>query len=83
MWGEFKEVQPPSHRLYVRAYWRYLLGWGVRPPAPPFPNIITRRLRARAREEVDAYKKAAAKGAKVFYPYPKPNPDPNPPPEAA
>lgn len=76
MWGSFEEVTPQAHRSYVRAYWRFLLGWGRVPLPTTVPDPTTRkRLRARAREEIHAYRKAASKGAKIFYPYPTEPPD--------
>lgn len=79
MWGEFKKVVPLDHRTYVRAYWRYLLGWG-RAPARSLDPIVLKSLRRLAREEVDAYKLEASKGGKIFYPFPQ---NTNDPPDAA
>lgn len=54
-WGTFPEVHRPVHRRYVRAYWRYLLGWGAAPDRSAVPPDMGAKLRVLAREEVVRY----------------------------
>jgi len=80
-WGEFKEVSQPSHRRYVRAYWRFLLNWSYPPPRADIESNVGATLRALAKEEVLAYRKYAASlgGATVID---LTEPPPSPPPAA-
>jgi hypothetical protein len=79
MWGTFPEVVQSNQRLYVRAYWRFLLGWGKPPPQPPLPKPLLRRLRLRAREEIIRYRIVAARSQRVINPLLPPDPPPPPP----
>jgi hypothetical protein len=65
-WGSFEQVELPEHKRYVRAYWRFLLGWQDSPQPKP-EGEVGRALRNLAREEVYRYREEAkAKGGKVI-----------------
>jgi hypothetical protein len=68
VWGEFKQIEQPEHRRYIRAYWRFLVGWGNPPKRDSVPADVGTRLRELAKEEVLAYRKQARDqgGAKVI-----------------
>lgn len=58
MWGTFQEVSLPHERRYVRAYWRWLLGWARAPlPRGSIPSTRATDLRALARAERERYRK--------------------------
>ena len=68
MWGEFKQIEQPDHRRYVRAYWRFLVGWGNPPKREDVPPEVGTYLRNIAKEEVLTYRRMASAqgGAKVI-----------------
>ncbi len=67
-WGTFPSITDPDHRTYVRAFWRYLLGWEPSPPRPPSDRPLGRALRQTARAEIIDYRSAtAAYGACTIY----------------
>lgn len=57
MWGDFPEVRHPQSRNFVRAYWRFLLGWGPAPRDTSLPARARQLLRLMARTEITAYRK--------------------------
>jgi hypothetical protein len=78
-WGEFKEVSPPSHRLYARAYWRFLLNWSYPPSRSDVPESVGATLRTLAKEEVLNYRKHAVEcGGATIIDLTQPPPDPPP-----
>jgi hypothetical protein len=66
-WGLFREVQRPSERQYLLAYWRFLLGWGKQPPRLR-PHKVGVYLRQLAKDEVINYRLSAqAQGGARLY----------------
>jgi hypothetical protein len=80
MWGQFPEVKHPLPRGYVRAYWRFLLGWCQPPPPPPLPPRTLRYLRLMARDEVFRYRASIVGGRATVYSFQPPY---EPPPKKA
>jgi hypothetical protein len=74
-WGQFEKVEQPD-RAYVRAYWRFLLGWGRKPEPPPDP-AHAKALRRIAHEEVLSYRAyAATTNHRLITPFDDPPPTP-------
>lgn len=78
-WGQFPLVKPRRHRLYVRAYWRFLLDWEYPPLRTDVAPEVGRVLRIMAKDEVLAYRGLAHKqGGAVVLAFQPPPPSPSP-----
>ncbi len=70
VWGSFSEFTSTRQRLYIRAYWRFLLGWQLPPARTGIHSQILRDLRRRAREEVHHYQDYVRfQGGAIVYAY--------------